>query len=124
MKIKKHGDCYNKDGQNKKEKFTCKNCGCEFTADNDEIYVDYGGANCDSLTDVISVSTYTWCTITKDYYVCSCPECHKICKNIHERKNESSLSSSIIYTNANTKSPVVDKTFTVTCDSVSNALSK
>lgn len=127
MKIKKHGDCYNKDGQNKKEKFTCKNCGCEFTADEDEIYVDYGGANCASLTNTISVSTYTWCTIDKDYYVCSCPECHKICKNIHERKSESFSSPSVTYTthtNTDTKLPVVDKTITVTCDSVSNALGK
>ena len=122
MKIKKHGDCYNKDGQNKKEKFTCKNCGCEFTVDDDEYYVDYGGANYSDSASSISVSTYVWTTLTKDYHVCSCPECYKICKNIHERESDSITLTSGTYTNADTTHPFVDKNITVTCDSVSNAL--
>lgn len=125
MKIKKHGDCYNKDSQNKKEKFACKNCGCEFTADDDEIYVDYGGANYTNSVNSISVSNCTWITWTKDYHVCSCPECYKICKNIHERKSDSITVPSVTYTNADTTRPFVDNNIATTCcDSVSNALGK
>ena len=84
MKIKKHGSTYV--GQDKTEEFTCQNCGCKFTVKENEYYIDYGGAN-DSNWTISSTVTYTWSSIIKDYYVCSCPECHKIIKKTHERTN-------------------------------------
>lgn len=78
MKIKKHGKHYQKEEQIKTEKFECKECGCEFTAKDDEYYVDYGTGNLTSSTT--SSITYTWSTTVTDWYICSCPECHKIVK--------------------------------------------
>lgn len=94
MKIKKHGKFVKEEKPNT-EKFSCDNCGCEFTALEDEFYVDLAGAeswSCSSLTYTISSST------TKDYLVCSCPECHKIVKKIRERNTP------ISYTYANSTS--------------------
>lgn len=84
MKIKKHGSTYI-NNQDKTEEFVCQNCGCKFTVKNDEYYIDYGGA--DNSWVVSSSITYTWSSTIKDYYVCSCPECHKIVKKVHERQN-------------------------------------
>ncbi len=81
MKIKKHGKMFSKEKDPKIEKFICDHCGCEFTVKEDEYYVDFCGA--DQWTS--GGLTYTISTIVKDYYVCSCPECFRICKKIHER---------------------------------------
>lgn len=93
MKIKKHGDTYNKGAEEKKEKFKCENCGCEFTAEEDEYYRDYGGADAPDWTNTVSL-TYTVRSVTKDYLVCSCPECYKIVKKIKERKSSYSYTFS------------------------------
>lgn len=50
----------------------------------DEYYIDYGGKDAEaekSLTS-ITISTYI-----NDYFVCSCPECHKIVKKVSSRLN-------------------------------------
>ena len=101
MKINKHGKIFNKEETTTKEKFTCENCECEFTAKDDEYYVDFGGADSSGWT-VGSSITYTISTVTKDYLVCSCPECHKICKKIRERKTEN------YYTNSNITTTTLD----------------
>ena len=101
MHIKKHGKKY-KESENHKETFKCDKCGCEFTAELDEYYVDSNsGFVCpdnptitltsnyyDSVTPTHTDNTkisgtdnsswykYTWSS--QDTYVCSCPECHKI----------------------------------------------
>ena len=84
MKIKKHGDKIEK--KSKPVSFKCDNCGCEFSAKEDEYYRDFGGAEKSGSiwSGSISVS-YT----IKDYLVCSCPECYKIVKVEDERENTS-----------------------------------
>lgn len=71
MKITKHGESKEKWGL---EEFKCGNCGCEFTVDTDEYYVDQGSYGYTHLTS----STYLCQNYLTDTYVCSCPECHKI----------------------------------------------
>ena len=83
MKIKKHGK-FSKTEVVNTEKFKCDNCNCEFTALEDEYYVDEGGADSWATSSTI---TYTINSNVKDYLVCSCPECHKIVKKIRERKS-------------------------------------
>ena len=105
MKIRKHGKMFKQDPPPLAEKFTCNNCNCEFSALNDEYYVDEGGAGNYSSSSWSSSLTYTWTSTVKDYLVCSCPECHKIVKKVRERDNS-------------------NKWYTVTCnnnDSLSNA---
>lgn len=86
MKIRKHGSEYDKTlKKDNSEKFDCDNCGCEFTAKQDEYYVDCGGADYGTYTNINL--NYTISSVIRDYYVCSCPECHKIVKKVHERKS-------------------------------------
>ena len=90
MKIEKHG---NKNIEVESgSHFVCANCGCEFFANEDEIYKH----NTDGLTSISATTT--------DYYVCSCPECHKICKLTHVRQkyNFCDGSETTIYTSCNT----------------------
>lgn len=99
MRIKKHGSKYSGPlDQKKYEKFKCDKCGCEFSCESDEYYEDLGGA--DGYYSGISVSTYVYRTTTKDYLVCSCPECHKIVKKIRERENSLTWSSTNTFSNA------------------------
>lgn len=81
MNITKHG------AESKKElmteEFECKRCGCKFTADDDEYYVEKGTC----FTTSASL-TYTYSAKVTDIYVCSCPECHKIVTKTKERINE------------------------------------
>lgn len=109
MKIEKHGKVYYKESE-KTEKFKCDNCGCEFTAKEDEYYIDYNGAN---YTPINTISTYTISLIAKDIYVCSCPECSKIVKKIHERKTDSNwitATSTYLDTNKRDSITVSDST--------------
>ena len=76
MNIKRHG----KTLKSKEElQFECKNCGCEFTAEEDEYYTDYNAGEETDPSYLVLKSTMI------DYIVCSCPECHKIVKIIKER---------------------------------------
>jgi predicted HNH restriction endonuclease len=84
MIITKHGEKHAK--ESKKVYFKCDFCKCEFTAEEDEYYRDYGGA--ESLASALSGSI-TISYKTKDYLVCSCPECHKIVKFLDERETSS-----------------------------------
>lgn len=105
MKIRKHGTEYDKTlKKDNSEKFECSNCGCEFTAKQDEYYVDYGG-----MDSNVSGTYYTYCTIYKrDYLICSCPECHKIVKKIREGINDN---ISVSYTTTATNTAPVDGAF-------------
>lgn len=76
MHIIKHGKNVKVDCT---EDFKCKECECEFTAEKDEYYVDFGGGDYSGSTITLGY-TYTWKTTTTDIYVCSCPECRKIVK--------------------------------------------
>ena len=89
MKIKKHGKLFDKEIPIHTEKFKCDSCGCEFTCKDDEYYTDYCGADWHCGSGCITTTTYTISSTSKDYLVCSCPECHKIVKKIRERKNNS-----------------------------------
>lgn len=119
MKIKKHGKMFEKEPPIPVEKFVCDSCGCEFTCKDDEYYVDFGGADSSCFPFSIS-TTYTYRTITKDYLICSCPECHKIVKKIRERKSDSitvpsyaiNLSDSTI---SGTTKDTSDSYTTITC---------
>ena len=93
MKIRKHGNQYTKEKPERTESFKCDNCDCEFSVKEDEYYTDYGGADNNSWT-IGTSCTYTISAVIKDYLVCSCPECHKICKKITERKNNLITTSS------------------------------
>ena len=81
MNITKHG------AESKEElmteEFECKRCGCKFTADDDEFYVEKGTC----FTTSVSL-TYMYSAKVTDIYVCSCPECHKIVTKTKERINE------------------------------------
>ena len=81
MNITKHGE----DSKEKlmTEEFECERCGCKFTADYDEYYVEKGTC----FTTSASL-TYTYSAKVTDIYVCSCPECHKIVTKTKERINE------------------------------------
>ena len=100
MKIIKHGKKFDKKTENKFEDFKCESCGCEFSVKEDEYYIDYGGKDAEaeeSLTS-ITISAYI-----NDYYVCSCPECHKIVKKVSSRTRINYLDmisgSSVTYDN-------------------------
>ena len=88
MKIKKHGKLFNKEEPIHTEKFKCDSCGCEFTCKDDEYYVHKGGADWNCGSGNITVTTYTICSTIRDYLVCSCPECHKVVKKVHERQRD------------------------------------
>lgn len=92
MKIKKHGKLFNKEAPIHTEKFKCDSCGCEFTCKDDEYYTDIGGADWNygsgSITTTTTTTTYTIGSTIRDYLVCSCPECHKIVKKVHERQRD------------------------------------
>ena len=91
MKVKKHG---NKIKETKTESFECKSCGCEFEAKEDEFYIDKRGAEpCYEKKDVCTISIST---VEKDYFVCSCPECHKIVLKIHEREKENFIPLNVV----------------------------
>lgn len=80
MRIRKHGN--NNDDLNT-EDFKCENCGCEFSADYDEYYVEKG------TTFTSSASTwYVFSSTVTDIYACSCPECHKIVTKTKQRTIE------------------------------------
>ena len=96
MKIRKHGNQYVRVKPDPTESFKCDNCGCEFSVKEDEYYIDYGGADY-KIGDWVT-ATYTISTIIKDNLVCSCPECHKICKKIRERKNDNITLNPVTYT--------------------------
>lgn len=71
MNVTKHG----KDKEEKviAESFICENCGCEFTAKENEFYVEHRPYSINGLS-----ATYFTCGYATDKYICSCPECHKI----------------------------------------------
>lgn len=81
MNIIKHGEEV-KDTMIQEE-FECSQCGCKFTADYDEYYVEKGS----SFTTSSSL-TYVYLATITDTYVCSCPECHKIVVKTKQRINE------------------------------------
>lgn len=81
MNITKHG-VLSRDELNT-ETFKCKECGCEFTADYDEYYVEKG-----SCFTTSSSLVYTYTATATDTYVCSCPECHKIVTKTKQRTVE------------------------------------
>ena len=76
MNITKHG-CI--DYPKNIEEFKCEQCGCEFTANDEEYYVDKAN-DYDGISVVGSYSA----TVT-DMYVCSCPECHLIIRKGKQR---------------------------------------
>ena len=89
MKIKKHGKEFKSKVKAKTEEFKCEDCGCEFTAKEDEYYRDEGGA--ESSGGYYGTTAITISYTRKDYLVCSCPECHKIVKKIEERETAHSI---------------------------------
>ena len=64
----------------KQEDFKCNECGCEFTADYDEYYVEKGA--CFTRTSTLS---YVYKANVTDKYVTCCPQCHKIVLKTKER---------------------------------------
>ena len=125
MKIKKHGNTYEKEPKDKTEKFTCENCGCEFTAKEDEYYVDLGGADQPSITCTNTISTaWMFAYSVNDYLVCSCPECHKIVKKKRKREQAPVYSTSTTYVNDHVTNPcgTVDapSSITWTCEDALN----
>ena len=75
MDIKKHGGL---DTPKNIEEFVCENCGCEFTAHDEEYYVD-------RCVDSNALNIAGYQATVKDIYVCSCPECHIIVKKEKSR---------------------------------------
>ena len=73
MKILKHGDASLNEVKLNTEDFECSLCGCNFTADFDEYYVEKGSSFEPNQTLIYHYSV----TVT-DIYACSCPECHKM----------------------------------------------
>lgn len=63
----------------KQEDFKCEQCGCEFTADYDEYYVDKG--TCFTTTSI----TYAYKASVTDIYVTCCPQCNKIVTKTKDR---------------------------------------
>ena len=81
MKIKKHGKLFKGSTEKDKyEQFKCENCGCEFSVEKDEYYRDYG-TNL-STSDSITGTICNYISSPTDTFVCSCPECYKICKKL------------------------------------------
>ncbi len=60
--------------------FTCPNCGCKFSAADDEYYRDTTWNQSQSLT-------YTFTNIFKVLYHANCPECHKMCSVSRESES-------------------------------------
>lgn len=73
----------------KQEDFKCKECGCEFTADYDEYYVEKGSC----FTTASSLSYVYNANVTDKYATC-CPQCHKIVVKTKDRLNTITLTSS------------------------------
>ena len=78
MNIIKHGEQASDNLMT--EEFECGQCGCKFTADYDEYYVEKGT----SFTTSSSLNYVYFHTVT-DKYACSCPECHKIVLKTKQR---------------------------------------
>ena len=91
MKIIKHGNKIEKKKE-KFEDFKCDKCGCEFSLKEDEYYVDKGGKDMEDNENAYSVTISAY---INDYFVCSCPECHKIVKKVNSRLNKNYCDSSI-----------------------------
>ena len=103
MKVTKHGKKFKDDNVNTEE-FRCYNCQCEFRAKPDEYYTDYNSWNQSGIGSI------TYSSTAEDTLVCSCPECHKICKKTKYRTNY------VPYTvtcNGTSASNAVDTTTTV-----------
>lgn len=81
MNIIKHGNSA-KDVLNTEE-FRCEQCGCEFSADYDEYYVEKGSC----LTTSSSMS-YVYSAVVTDIYICCCPECRKVVTKTKNRTVE------------------------------------
>lgn len=79
MKIIKHGKNYPEKKKEQFEEFKCNNCGCEFKVKEDEYYTD-------ERNNYSNISLTYHCYMYKTL-VCSCPECHKICKKDVEKNN-------------------------------------
>lgn len=82
MNITKHGS--NTKVELNTEEFKCEQCGCEFTADYDEYYVEKGSCFTTSAS-----TTYVYTAYVTDKYICSCPQCHKIIIKTKQRLAES-----------------------------------
>jgi len=65
----------------KQEDFKCNECGCEFTADYDEYYVEKGSC----FTTTSTSTYYVYKASVTDKYVTCCPQCHKIVVKTKER---------------------------------------
>lgn len=124
MRIKKHGKMFEKPEPIHTEKFSCENCGCEFTCKDDEYYTHFGGADWNAGSNCITATTYTISSTIRDYLVCSCPECHKIIKKVRERKNDNYWSTIHTTTTPLTWNTVdndkfIDKDYvTITCSAL------
>ena len=95
MNISKHGNSTKEELNT--ENFKCEQCGCEFSANYDEYYVEKG-----SSIKCPSSLTYVYTVQVTDTYVCSCPECHKIVTKGKQRINENPcISLSYIETDSN-----------------------
>ena len=105
MNITKHGSCT--EVELNTEEFKCEQCGCEFTADYDEYYVEKG-----SCFTTSSSLWYVYRTNVVDTYVCSCPECNKIVVKTKQRTVEN---PAITLTGTDVKQDVPDN-----CKSCSN----
>ena len=80
MNIIKHGNSA-KDVLNTEE-FRCEQCGCEFSADYDEYYVEKG-----SCFTTSSSMSYVYSAVVTDIYICCCPRENLIalCAGCHLR---------------------------------------
>ena len=106
MKITKHGKKYKKENSDTEE-FVCSNCQCEFDAKPDEYYTD---CNASSISESGSI---TFSTTAEDRLVCSCPECHKICKKTKYRNAYTPWT--VTYDSTATNKPlVVDRSSVIT----------
>ena len=79
MNIMKHGVLH--DADVKFEEFTCESCGCEFTADSEEYYIDKGSP----FEEGITLNSWQYTAVVHDVFVCSCPECQKIVIKMKDR---------------------------------------
>ena len=87
MNINKHGVIKKEDLNT--EEFKCEQCGCEFTADYDEYYIEKG-----TCFTTSSVLTHTYSSTVTDTYICSCPECHKVVAKTKTRIESSQVTLS------------------------------
>ena len=81
MNVIKHGE--QAPAELMTENFKCDQCGCEFSSDYDEYYVEKG-----SCFTTSSSLVYIYTATVTDTYVCSCPECHKIVTKTKQRTIE------------------------------------